>query len=449
MTRWMLIVGWLAFVAAPSQFIAALGQPREVTALAYDERTNLTWIGSSGGLRIDGEYVDVERVHAIEMMETASVAWVSTSAGVYRVALGSQSHNIELKVPGIEATDVAIARDDSIWIGTMGSGVLHYDPDSGASAYFGELDGLPSDSILNISASANGCIWVGTPVGLAAYDGARWTKETTFERQWIYGVVELGDRLVVGTSEGIYSGLIGSDRPMDACSLSMLRDLLVAGLTPTLVKEILVTWRKSEFGSAKGVETESIDSEFFVRLADVIMDPIQKEVRREYLRTVDGVDVPREVEVSVTTSLVDLVIGELSFRVIYDSDDTTVSYDVSPEDVELIRSELIGELYSDRMDADIDLQVDYWSKIGETGKRIISAMVGIDEGVVVAHASDGVLTIYSDGEDPRTSSEIDGIEDYASLILPRKTDVFMIVSLASGEAKTFSQAEWVALFTDS
>lgn len=448
MTRWILIVGCLAFVAAPSQFIAALGQPREVTALAYDEGANLTLIGSSRGLRIGGEYVDVERVQAIEMMETVNVAWVSTSAGVYRVTLGLQSHDIELKVPGIEATDVAIAPDDSIWIGTMGSGVLHFDPDSGASAYYGEFDGLPSDSILNISASANGCIWVGTPVGLAAYDGARWTKEAMFERQWIYGVVEVGDRLVVGTSEGIYSGLVGGERPMDACSLSMLRDRLVAGLTPTLVREILVTWRKSESGSANGRETESIDSEFFVRLADVIIEPIQEKVRREYLRTVDGIDVPREVEVAVTTSLVDLVIEEISFRVIYDSDDTTVSYDVSPEDVELIRSELIRELYNGRIDADIDLQVFFWSKIGETDNRIISAMVGIDEGVVVAHASDGVLTIYSDGEDPRTSSEIEGIEDYASLILPRKTDVFMIVSLATGEARRFSQAEWVALFTD-
>ena len=65
-----------------------------------------------------------------------------------------------------------VAPDDSIWVGTWGGGVAHFDGKVWTN--FTVEDGLAGNIIYSIEQTEQGVLWFGTNRGLSRYDGKNW-----------------------------------------------------------------------------------------------------------------------------------------------------------------------------------------------------------------------------------------------------------------------------------
>ncbi|HNT26454.1 MAG TPA: two-component regulator propeller domain-containing protein [Anaerolineales bacterium] len=85
-----------------------------------------------------------------------------------------------LEDPPIESwvTEIAIAPDGTLWLGTGRDGVLHYD---GANwRVYNKQNGLPDDAITDVLVTSAGIVWVATmDSGVVRFDGESWVRYTT------------------------------------------------------------------------------------------------------------------------------------------------------------------------------------------------------------------------------------------------------------------------------
>jgi ligand-binding sensor domain-containing protein len=72
---------------------------------------------------------------------------------------------------------IATGPGESVWIGTLGWGLFHYDGTVWTS-YNPDNSGLPGDRVYALLVEESGALWVGTDRGLAHFDGAEWTVYT-------------------------------------------------------------------------------------------------------------------------------------------------------------------------------------------------------------------------------------------------------------------------------
>ncbi|MCE5272251.1 dockerin type I domain-containing protein, partial [bacterium] len=100
---------------------------------------------------------------------------------------------------------IAVDREDNVWVGTLGSGVLRFDG-TGWSR-LDTLDGLPDGYVYGLSLDSGGRLWAGTMKGAARRDGAKWTTYTHLDSladDWVVALVPDGqDRLIAGTQRGV------------------------------------------------------------------------------------------------------------------------------------------------------------------------------------------------------------------------------------------------------
>jgi ligand-binding sensor domain-containing protein len=75
-----------------------------------------------------------------------------------------------------EVRTLAEDDDGSLWIGTHGGGVTHLR--KGVFTSYSTEDGLPSDTITAMRKVPGGPLWIGSPAGLAAFDGRRFQTYT-------------------------------------------------------------------------------------------------------------------------------------------------------------------------------------------------------------------------------------------------------------------------------
>lgn len=68
-------------------------------------------------------------------------------------------------------------RDDSVWAGTWGGGVSHYD--GKAWTNYTTTDGLAGNIVYSIAQDQDGIVWFGTNNGLSRYDGQSWITYDT------------------------------------------------------------------------------------------------------------------------------------------------------------------------------------------------------------------------------------------------------------------------------
>ncbi|MBQ9184504.1 MAG: hypothetical protein IJ151_01365 [Bacteroidales bacterium] len=67
---------------------------------------------------------------------------------------------------------------------------------------FGAADGLPSNTVYDITQDADGALWIGTRGGLCRFDGVRF--QTVLPGKWVTSLaIYAGSRLWVGTTEGL------------------------------------------------------------------------------------------------------------------------------------------------------------------------------------------------------------------------------------------------------
>jgi hypothetical protein len=95
----------------------------------------------------------------------------------------------------------ALAGDDSsIWVGTLGDGVIHWH--AGQSDRFAEADGLPDPRVLSLAIDGNRT-FVGTPLGVAEFRDGKFARALA-SGFFANSLMVDGDTLMVGTlDEGI------------------------------------------------------------------------------------------------------------------------------------------------------------------------------------------------------------------------------------------------------
>lgn len=85
-----------------------------------------------------------------------------------------------LEYPPIESwvTEIAIAPDGTLWLGTDRDGIVHYD---GANwTVYNKQNGLPDTAITDVLVTSAGIVWVATQYsGVACFDGQGWVRYTT------------------------------------------------------------------------------------------------------------------------------------------------------------------------------------------------------------------------------------------------------------------------------
>ena len=134
-----------------------------------------------------------------------------------------------------------------VWSATNG-GALYFDPDTQEYRRFTRVDGLPGNSLLAVTGDDRGHIWFGSDrQGLSRFRPENNTFDPPFlefRDLRINDLLAVGDRLYVGTEEGVslflidkeevketYRDLGRLERDSEVVELGILDDLLVAGTT--------------------------------------------------------------------------------------------------------------------------------------------------------------------------------------------------------------------------
>ncbi len=98
-------------------------------------------------------------------------------------------------------------RNNRLWIGTI-EGLSSCSLDATDWKTYTTRDGLPNDVIRDIAIDANGLVWVGTPSGVAVYDGLGWkTYDSTsglYENS-VHSITVQGDAVWVASVGGAVS----------------------------------------------------------------------------------------------------------------------------------------------------------------------------------------------------------------------------------------------------
>ena len=163
----------------------AEGLPKGSVWGIHEDRLGAVWIASERGgvLRLkDGRITEYTTRHGLLSNEISAVVedsagdiWIGTDAGLNRIHMGRLS-----SLPAGKNVHIGLvralfaARDGSLWIGTMGSGVSRYR--NGSFTQFTKRDGLPDDWVRVVLEDRKGTMWFGTNRGLVCLRDGRFTR---------------------------------------------------------------------------------------------------------------------------------------------------------------------------------------------------------------------------------------------------------------------------------
>lgn len=113
---------------------------------------------------------------------------------------GRQTYN-----PGYVFSLIVDHRDDSVWAGTWGGGVSHFDGQQWRN--YTTVDGLAGNIVYSIAQDINGILWFGTNNGLSRFDGKSWStynQTTGLLENNVYTITTLpSGEIWVGTKRGV------------------------------------------------------------------------------------------------------------------------------------------------------------------------------------------------------------------------------------------------------
>ena len=179
-----------------------------VYALDIDSK-NRVWFGTEGGISMYDGTTWQEWSHA-DGLGAANVNQYPPSANT---GLGTRSrHDLSVLEQGEQTYNPSYVfslivddRDDSVWAGTWGGGVGHYDGKTWIN--YTTDDGLAGNIVYSIAQSPGGVLWFGTNNGLSRYDGKSWVNydmHTGLLDNNVYTIVTTAnDQLWVGTKNGV------------------------------------------------------------------------------------------------------------------------------------------------------------------------------------------------------------------------------------------------------
>jgi len=179
-----------------------------VYALDIDSQDRV-WFGTEGGISMYDGKAWAEWSHEDGLGATnVSNLPVSPNTGLgtrSRHDLSVLSQGRQTYNPGYVFSLIIDQRDDSVWAGTWGGGVSHYDGQQWVN--YTTLDGLAGNIVYSIAQDVNGILWFGTNNGLSRYDGTSWityNKTTGLLENNVYTISTLpSGELWVGTKRGV------------------------------------------------------------------------------------------------------------------------------------------------------------------------------------------------------------------------------------------------------
>ena len=144
------------------------------------------WIGGHNGwlmlLDKDGQHkqtYDIKWIHSIEIVGPNQVG-IATVNGFYLVnkehhTLKSYASFSEFLHQNASAYIISMLfnADQSVWLGTEGGGLNHYDLSTGKTRTFTTREGLPSDDVYSLQKDALGRLWMSTGKGLALMENEK------------------------------------------------------------------------------------------------------------------------------------------------------------------------------------------------------------------------------------------------------------------------------------
>lgn len=179
-----------------------------VYALDIDSRDRV-WFGTEGGISLYDGKTWREWSHE-DGLGAANIANYPASPNT---GLGTRSrHDLSVLQQGKQTYNpsyifslIVDDRDDSVWAGTWGGGVSHYDGQAWTN--YTTADGLAGNIVYSIAQQTNGILWFGTDNGLSRFDGESWTtydQTTGLLENNVYTIATLdsGD-IWVGTKRGV------------------------------------------------------------------------------------------------------------------------------------------------------------------------------------------------------------------------------------------------------
>jgi len=172
------------------------------------DASDRVWFGTEGGVSmLDGEswhhWTHKDGLGAVNEQHLPA----STNTG-----LGTRSrHDLNVLNQGQETYNpnyvfsLVIAEDDTVWAGTWGGGVGHFDGEDWTN--YTQLDGLAGNIVFSLIQEPSGAFWFGTQRGLTRFHNNTWTS---FKRDdglindsvYALAVVPNGD-IWVGTRGGV------------------------------------------------------------------------------------------------------------------------------------------------------------------------------------------------------------------------------------------------------
>ncbi len=150
-----------------SSYAVAEGLPSDAATALYESGSGTVWIGTQKGLarrQADGRIVTVAGTDTLSVTalteDWSGRLWIGTLHGIATFKDGRLARHDSDGFPTAQILSLCITRDGSIWIGTMGSGLLRYR--SGQFRTYTAEDGLPSASVKAIYEDSRGTLWIGT-----------------------------------------------------------------------------------------------------------------------------------------------------------------------------------------------------------------------------------------------------------------------------------------------
>ena len=179
-----------------------------VYALDIDSKDRV-WFGTEGGISMYDGDTWREWSHK-DGLGAANVKQLLPSSNT---GLGTRSrHDLSVLEQGEQTYNPSYVfslivddRDDSVWAGTWGGGVGHYDGKSWTN--YTSSDGLAGNIVYSIAQDNNGMLWFGTNNGLSRYDGKAWITYDTHTGLLdnnVYAIAPTpSGELWVGTKNGV------------------------------------------------------------------------------------------------------------------------------------------------------------------------------------------------------------------------------------------------------
>jgi len=179
-----------------------------VYGLAVDAKDRV-WIGTEGGVNMyDGKSWSVwTHQQGLGAPNNENLP-LSTNTG-----LGTRSrHNLSVMTQGLKTYNpnyvfaLIVAKDQSVWAGTWGGGVSHFDGKQWSN--FTKQQGLAGNIVYSVAQDKNGDFWFGTDEGLTHYDGKNWetmNKDSGLLDDGIYAIDCMADtdQVWVGSRNGV------------------------------------------------------------------------------------------------------------------------------------------------------------------------------------------------------------------------------------------------------